>query len=310
MSEQSGHIYDGSLLCGGCASSFPVEEGVPNLLIVRDNKQEKVMAKGFEYEWNLFFKKDKPYFKEMFLEWVTPLKPEDFRDKVVLDAGCGMGRNTMVCGSFSPKAVIGMDIHDGVKVLFENSKSISNMHVVKADIFHLPFKTIFDAAYSIGVIHHTPDPTKAFNSLASVLKPSGMLSVFVYGREKNTLVADHIGLLRVKLFSRLPNTVLLALSKVLGLVLFAYLRYIFCPLIRVFPAVRRNISYSDYFLWLNKTDIEYCVHVVFDHLVTPIASYHSTAELVNWYGSNGFSDVKIWNRYNITHVGFGRKSRE
>ena len=47
----------------------------------------------FGYEWNKF-NKIVPKYELQFLKWVFPLKKEDFKDKKILDAGCGIGRNS------------------------------------------------------------------------------------------------------------------------------------------------------------------------------------------------------------------------
>ena len=42
---------------------------------------------------------------------------------------------------------------------------------------------VFDAVVSDGVIHHTPDPRRAFRENARVLKPGGHLYLGVYNRQ-------------------------------------------------------------------------------------------------------------------------------
>ena len=38
----------------------------------------------------------------------------------------------------------------------------------------------FDLVYCIGVIQHTPDPERAFDSLSRLVKPGGQLAVWIY----------------------------------------------------------------------------------------------------------------------------------
>jgi SAM-dependent methyltransferase len=53
--------------------------------------------------------------------------------------------------------------------------------LVQADIFALPFRDeTFDVAYSIGVLHHTPDTATAFRRVAATVKKGGHLAVYLY----------------------------------------------------------------------------------------------------------------------------------
>lgn len=57
-------------------------------------------------------------------------------------------------------------------------------HVVEADIERVPFADeSFDAVYSNGVIHHTPDPNAVFREAHRVMRPNGRLWVIVYNRD-------------------------------------------------------------------------------------------------------------------------------
>ena len=78
-----------------------------------------------------------------------------------------------------------MDLSDAVETAFAATRALENVHIVQADIYHLPFPRIFDYAFSVGVLHHLPDPLRGFKSLASKVKQGGHLSAWVYGAENN-----------------------------------------------------------------------------------------------------------------------------
>jgi SAM-dependent methyltransferase len=76
--------------------------------------------------------------------------------------------------------VWGVDKSVAVDVAQANVGHLDNCRVVQADLFELPFNDRFDFIYSIGVIHHTPDPAAALAKLATHLRPGGELCVWVY----------------------------------------------------------------------------------------------------------------------------------
>ena len=56
-----------------------------------------------------------------------------------------------------------MDITDAVDASKENFSDRDNVFFIQGDIFNSPIKDCcIDEAYSIGVLHHTPDPEISF----------------------------------------------------------------------------------------------------------------------------------------------------
>ena len=54
-------------------------------------------------------------------------------------------------------------------------------HCVQADIRFLPFRGgSLDFVYSLGVLHHLPDPDVGMRSLLAALRPSGGLLLYLY----------------------------------------------------------------------------------------------------------------------------------
>jgi len=51
----------------------------------------------------------------------------------------------------------------------------------QADLCQLPFaEGTFDLVYSLGVLHHLPDPGQGTRSLSAMLKPGGQMLVYLY----------------------------------------------------------------------------------------------------------------------------------
>ena len=75
----------------------------------------------------------------------------------VLECGCGMGRHAVIASHFGARAVIGLDLGDAVEAAFENTRHVPGISIVQGDIYFPPFGNgAFDAAYSLGVLHHLP----------------------------------------------------------------------------------------------------------------------------------------------------------
>ena len=93
-------IMQGTLTCEGCSQTFPIKDGVPRFATMADVGEEKAaIASKFGWEWKHFSHRDEKY-AEQLLGWLNPVQPEFFRDKVVLDGGCGKGRHTSLAADW------------------------------------------------------------------------------------------------------------------------------------------------------------------------------------------------------------------
>jgi SAM-dependent methyltransferase len=116
----------------------------------------------------------------------TRLSPSDLDGKLVLDAGCGMGRYLRTAAESSASLIVGLDLSRAVVAARELTAELPHVAVVRGDLLRLPFAPGgFDQIYSLGVLDHTPDPRAAFLDLARLLKPGGRIAVWVYPRERD-----------------------------------------------------------------------------------------------------------------------------
>jgi len=101
---------------------------------------------------------------------------------MVLEAGCGIGAQTVILAKKSPEAkIISMDISlgsiDQAKCLLRD-EGVFNVQFQRADIFHLPFQEdCFDHIFLCFVLEHLSDPFKAMQELKKILRPGGTLTV-------------------------------------------------------------------------------------------------------------------------------------
>jgi SAM-dependent methyltransferase len=100
----------------------------------------------------------------------------------VLEAGCGVGAQTVTLASNSPGALItSVDVSEAS--VDEARKAvqaagINNVTVQQADIFHLPFPPgSFDHVFVCFVLEHLAQPVQALRAMKHVLKPGGTITV-------------------------------------------------------------------------------------------------------------------------------------
>ena len=302
-------IITGKLACK-CGNVYPIVRGIPRMTIGVSSKIKEHTSKNFGWEWCCFksLAHDLPNSRTQFLEWVKPLHPEYFKGKIVVDAGCGMGRWSMVVSELGAKEVLAFDLSDSVEAARENLISYPNVHVIQADIYSLPFRrdqqAQVDSIYSIGVLHHLPDPEDGFQCLARLLRAGGGIFSWVYGRENNEWIVRYINPIRKHVTARLPSVVLYWLSFALACLL--------QPVLKV--AYKNNryyrterLPYYPYLSWLAKYGFKHTHHVIHDHLTAPLAEYVTRDDYQRWFSNAGLVNVILIQRNANSWSGYGEK---
>lgn len=113
---------------------------------------------------------------------VRPFLPEGHLRGRILEAGCGDGSDTLRLVQFAQGSIVSVDISSaGVTQTQHRTASRLNVRVAQADLESLPFGDgLFDCVYSYGVLHHIPHPEQGFRELVRVLKPGGLLAIYLY----------------------------------------------------------------------------------------------------------------------------------
>jgi SAM-dependent methyltransferase len=298
-SAENDEIMEGELRCTSCASSFPITSGIPRFANLEQVERDKrATAEGFGWQWQHFTQEDERY-AEQFLGWIAPVTPEFFRDKVVLEGGCGKGRHTQLAARWGASEVIGIDLSVAVETAFAATRSMPNAHIIQADIYKVPLARKFDYAFSVGVLHHLPDPRAGFVSLAAKVKPGGHVSAWIYGAENNEWITRWVNPVREKITSRIDQRALLQLSKVPAACLYLATKLVYGPLNKNGSTLGKHLFYYDYLSALAKFGWREHHTIVFDHLVAPTAFYISRDEFESWWRDIGASDVLIeWHNKN------------
>src|SRR6202049_748067 len=112
--ESEDEIASGELVCRSCAARFSIRGGIPRLLAGSLSPVAERTSAAFGWQWQEFVELYDQY-EAQFLDWIHPLQPEFFRDKVVLDAGCGNARHAFYAGKYGAREVVAMDLSDAVE---------------------------------------------------------------------------------------------------------------------------------------------------------------------------------------------------
>ncbi|MCX9011538.1 MAG: class I SAM-dependent methyltransferase [Candidatus Methanoperedens sp.] len=255
---------------------------------------------SFGYEWTRYtgFEEDS---RDLFEK--TRTTPEFMRGKVILEAGCGNGRLVRLCASAKPKLIVGIDLSKSVNTAKANTMNYPNTEIIRASIFHLPFKeNVFDYIYSVGVLHHTPDPRRAFTSLLPALKSGGYVAVWVYKRG-NKLHYALIELLR-KITTRIPHSIFYKMCWIQGPA-GGFVNW----LANYFPNAAKYIRII--FFISDKKTPEFRQLATFDWWTPKYMSFHSQKEVCGWFKENGLTDITVTSYSEKTDVGVkGMKSKE
>lgn len=263
-------------------------------------------ARSFGYEWNTFLSKTlqekNEVYRRDFLEWINPVKQKFFKDRVVLEAGSGVGRHTYLAAQFDPKEIVSIDLSEAVRASYENTKHFPNTHVVQADIYHLPFsKDLFDYVFSIGVLHHLPDPEQGFRSLIPLLKPGGTVSIWVYGRKHNSFHVYFNETIR-RVTRKIPFKLLHTLCYLPALgIAGSNLCYKMFKSLRITQPLARLMPFKIY------ADLPFIVKLndAFDVFATPRSTYWKKEEIEGWFVRAGFITYAIKYLRKKSLIGYG-----
>lgn len=291
-------IMDGILRCSTCGESFYIQNGVPRMVKLSPSVEEKPLKvikeatkRSFGFEWQFYDRHGWDYggnkaFDPNRLEIEKynffhkgMIEEKELSGKVVLDAGCGNGRYSFQARHLGAE-VIGVDLSDAVDAAAKNLAYYPDVHIVQGDIFHLPFeRKCIDRIFCIGVLMHTGDAERAFESLVLHLKPGGIINSHVY-RRGNGIYKLVDKLLR-KYTTKMDLNRLLKYSAI--------------------GASVAKIVHASRFLTFGKpilyqimncfVRLEAAEHNVFDWYSAPVASHHTYPEVFNWYGKNNLEII-------------------
>lgn len=222
-----------------------------------------------------------------FLEPIR-IPKEELNGKIMLDAGCGNGSQSVAYTEFGLE-VIAVDLSTGLEKGYafrqiHKGARAEKVHFINADLQNPPLaEGIVDIIHSAGVLHHTPNTEKTFRALRPLLKRGGTFYVWLYKYEK--MVTPIVNSMRA-VTTRIPAPVFARIADVTAIPFIG-----FCWAVNKLGIRRYETP--------DRREAALAVHDIFG---APYAHYHSFEEVSDWYKSVGITE--IW-ACNDDRRGFG-----
>jgi SAM-dependent methyltransferase len=264
--------------------------------VIGNSTQER-----FGYQWT-HFDDIVPEFEAHFQRLIRPLTPAAFEGKRVLDAGCGYGRYALCAAKYGAR-VVGMDFSEAIVAAGRITRQ-ADICLVRGDILNPPFQPFFDMVMSIGVLHHLPDPLRGCERLAALLKPGGMMLLWLYSAQRR--VSNGILELLRQAARPLPNRALHGLSWML-----AVPDFLLAKSLKLLPADRFERLVPTHFQLYADLPFRTSWADWFDRLGAPVRHYYTRQELEGWIARIGAKgEVQATEDFGwtlVARVGAGRE---
>jgi len=298
--DSSFRIKDGSLHCVGCGATYPISNYIPRFSL------STPYADSFGTQWRTFPQSqiDTDTIQESSIRFDSEIgwQEDDIKGKTVIEFGSGAGRFVDVVSRRAAKLVVGLDATDAVDAAQDNLAKRENVFFVQGDILSSPIrKGYFDCGYSIGVLHHTPDPEGCFRILTNAIKSPGNIAISLYDvsnyarPNRNSIKVASLELLwalnvwRCEIFrsvtTRLPSSILLAYCKSVVPVLHVINKI---PVLRYIRYLLPSTCYRHLPVIWSMVD-------TYDNYATQIIHQYRGKDVFQWFLHEGISNIVLRN---------------
>jgi SAM-dependent methyltransferase len=248
----------------------------------------------WSWQWDKFYDGN----QWLFTEWIWPNTLDDFKGKNVLDCGCGGGQHLNFVAPYCTSA-LGVDLNTAEKAR-QRTAHLANVALQEADIMQMNLQRTFEIVYSIGVLHHTDDPDRAFHNIAKHCEPGGRVIVWVYSREGNFLNRTVVEWVKCAVFRKLPRRAVWVMAWVLTSLLYV-------PIYTLYRFPLTFLPFYEYFGNWRKLTYKRNLLNVFDKLNAPQTWFITRAQIQDWFSPEQFSDVHISSYKGVSWRGSGTK---
>lgn len=241
--------------------------------------RQKIQKEWYE-QWKLIQDNELSIFKDS----IYPNTIDNFRNKAVLECGCGCGQHTSFIALYA-KSITTVDLNS-IEIAKKNNQEFNNITFIADDIANMNLRRKFDIVFSIGVIHHTENPEKTVKNLINHTKSGGKLILLVYSKEGNFLVEHLVEPFRKIFLIKMSRKKLFVLSKFITLLMYF-------PIYSIYLLPLKFLPYYEYFQYFRKLPFYRKSLNVFDKLNAPQVQFISKSRVIHWLTKDEFANIRV-----------------
>lgn len=244
----------------------------------------------FGVQWTAFQTNDGYYSSPELFEDIlgTLVDKTELKNKIVADIGSGTGRIVLMLLTLGVEHVFALEPSVAYDVLKRNTSDLKDkISYINRPGDQLNLKNKLDFIFSLGVIHHIPDPDPVIRACYKALKPGGKIIVWLYGKENNSVYLFFLNIVR-KISDFLPHRalVLFAWGLLFPLLVYAYFA-------KIFPLPLRQYLLNHFL----KLPLKYKMLTIYDQLNPSYAKYYEQSEAEDLMRKSGFKKIESINRH-------------
>lgn len=269
--------------------AYPIKNGIPRFV------SDEGYSDNFGWQWNKWARvqfEDENVGRPMaghtagMFQKITELDEGKVRGKCILDIGCGSGRFVDAAITLGAELVVAIDYSTAIDAAKSNFGSSASVLFIQGDALNLPLRSgTFDFVYSIGVLHHTPNPQYGVKEAWRVVRDGGEVAVAVYKK------GGYYDYPAVQFWRRT--------FKLLWPIFGHYPPYFYAQVIgrlnHCLRKVWRPLSLGARVVFPSVTlpDVRWSVLDTFDSITPSYQTAHTIYEVSEWFRSLRFQDIRV-----------------